>query len=271
MSSGFVTESEINEARKLRQEEWEKVRQPDQPLERPEEPYDGRSLFDRLKEQKMKKDMDYEEAHKLKNLIRGLDDDEVQFLELVDQNKMEMEKKQMLEEEQELKDFRSRVATLQEESVDKKIQNDLKTMIKPQTSINPTRPSQKSLLGIGIKRKNGEVKSSVTVAPTVTTNKQAKLEEKVSKGNEEGEKSTSSKQQVKDIKDLPCIKTDKLDKGHFKCVAVLPGLGSYNESSDSEISSGSDDEPQGCEDSGKYDLMGRKHEKKKHNHDGCEQ
>lgn len=55
----------------------------------------------------------------IENLIRGLDDDEVQFLELVDKNKLDMEKKQMLEEEQELKDFRSRVATLQEESVDK--------------------------------------------------------------------------------------------------------------------------------------------------------
>lgn len=33
--------------------------------EPPEEPYDGRSLYDRLKEQKMKKDMQYEEEHKL--------------------------------------------------------------------------------------------------------------------------------------------------------------------------------------------------------------
>lgn len=32
MSSGFVTESELTEARQKRQEEWEKVRQPDQPL-----------------------------------------------------------------------------------------------------------------------------------------------------------------------------------------------------------------------------------------------
>lgn len=32
MSSGFVTESELAEARQKRQEEWEKVRQPDQPL-----------------------------------------------------------------------------------------------------------------------------------------------------------------------------------------------------------------------------------------------
>lgn len=32
MSSGFVTEAELNEARQKRQAEWEKVRQPDQPL-----------------------------------------------------------------------------------------------------------------------------------------------------------------------------------------------------------------------------------------------
>lgn len=32
MSSGFITEAEISEARKRRQEEWEKVRTPEQPL-----------------------------------------------------------------------------------------------------------------------------------------------------------------------------------------------------------------------------------------------
>lgn len=32
MSSGFVTETELAEARKKRQEEWEKVRQPDDPI-----------------------------------------------------------------------------------------------------------------------------------------------------------------------------------------------------------------------------------------------
>lgn len=138
MSSGFVTESEAAEARKRRQEEWERVRQPDDPMERPEEPYDGRSLYERLKEQKTKKDMEYEEAHKLseyllilheikynklngliENLIRGLDDDEVQFLELVDTHKINAERQQMRDEELELKDFRNRVEKLQEESVDK--------------------------------------------------------------------------------------------------------------------------------------------------------
>lgn len=91
MSSGFVTESEIAEAREKRQAEWEKVRQADQPLgnhwywnlpqlptsptmfsfrfwiftEMPEEPYDSRSLYERLKEQKDKKDLEFDEAHKL--------------------------------------------------------------------------------------------------------------------------------------------------------------------------------------------------------------
>lgn len=32
MSSGFITESEANEIRKQRQEEWEKVRKADDPL-----------------------------------------------------------------------------------------------------------------------------------------------------------------------------------------------------------------------------------------------
>lgn len=91
MSSGFITETEIAEARKQRQAEWEKVRQPDEPLgistenfyfiflififivfcfkfiklEIPDEPYDSRSLFERLKEQKDRKDLEFEEAHKL--------------------------------------------------------------------------------------------------------------------------------------------------------------------------------------------------------------
>lgn len=32
MSSGFVTEAELEEARRVRQEEWERVRKPDQPV-----------------------------------------------------------------------------------------------------------------------------------------------------------------------------------------------------------------------------------------------
>lgn len=34
-------------------------------IEAPDEPYDPRSLYERLQEQKNKRDMEYEEAHKL--------------------------------------------------------------------------------------------------------------------------------------------------------------------------------------------------------------
>ncbi|XP_018797179.1 PREDICTED: protein FAM192A isoform X2 [Bactrocera latifrons] len=235
MSSGFVTESEAVEARKRRQEEWEKVRTADQPLERPEEPYDGRSLFDRLKEQKMKKDLEYEEAHKL-------NDDEVQFLELVDQNKIDAEKKQIQEERKELQEFRDRVATLQEETADKKLQSEIKTgkVAKLPTTTTAARPSQKSLLGVGIKRKNGEIagSSNAKIGKDCATTNTTKLNT------------------------LTSINTDKFDKGQLKCVAILPGIGPYTESSDSELSSGSEEEPEN-DISAKYDLMGRKKQKKK--------
>lgn len=54
----------------------------------------------------------------LENLIRGLDDDEVDFLDIVDKAKMDAEKKQQIEEDNELMEFRQRVATLQEQSID---------------------------------------------------------------------------------------------------------------------------------------------------------
>lgn len=52
----------------------------------------------------------------LENLIRGLDDDEVQFLDLVDRTKMNAEKQQQIEEQKEIEEFRQRVALLQEEA-----------------------------------------------------------------------------------------------------------------------------------------------------------
>lgn len=42
MSSGFVTEAEVEERRKVRQEEWERVRKPNDPEAAPEEPVDNR-------------------------------------------------------------------------------------------------------------------------------------------------------------------------------------------------------------------------------------
>ena len=72
MSSGFVTEKELSEQKKARQEEWERVRKPDDPEEAPEVAYDPRSLFEQLEEHRVKKQDEWDESHKLKNQIRGL-------------------------------------------------------------------------------------------------------------------------------------------------------------------------------------------------------
>lgn len=51
-------------------------------------------------------------------MIKGLDDDEVEFLDLVDKNKMNAERKAQLEEAKEMNEFRQQVASLQEKRMD---------------------------------------------------------------------------------------------------------------------------------------------------------
>lgn len=52
------------------------------------------------------------------NLIRGLDDDEINFLEIVDKAKIDAERRQQIQESNELSEFRQRVASLQEKSIE---------------------------------------------------------------------------------------------------------------------------------------------------------
>ncbi|KAG7208412.1 hypothetical protein KM043_014644 [Ampulex compressa] len=245
----------------MRQEEWERVRTADQPTEPPEEAYDPRSLYDRLQEQKNKRDAEYEEAHKLKNMIKGLDDDEVEFLDLVDRTKLEEERKKNLEEEKEMRDFKAAVASLHEKSLDEKLKQELKN---PQSSnknvtSGSSRNSQLKLLaGVVVKRsekpKQGDITSGIkrklspdrsdetskTEEPTTTQeatveNSQCELDK---------EKSTSTHTHLLS------------EMGGMKCIGILPGLGSYEDSSDSDCSSDTDQDPEPSH--SKYDLLGRK-------------
>lgn len=132
-------------------------------LEAPEEVIDHRSLFERLQEQKQKKDFEYEEAHKLsmlsiflvfrilliffvENMIKGLDDDEIEYLDLVDRTKMAVEHKKQLEEERELMEYREKVASLQEKSLDQRLQAEINST-KQKTSLTPKHSQQKLLKG----------------------------------------------------------------------------------------------------------------------------
>ena len=169
MSSGFIRETDLEEARKKRQEEWEKVRKADEPEEAPEEPYDSRSLFERLEENKRKKQEEWDKEHDIKNVARGIDDDEAAFLDKVDDVKAEIERKKKQEERQELDDYRKMKEKLLEESEDRRLKSDLPLLNKPkQVQKSESKKQAKMLIGaVKVKKrdlvveenKNNEVKS----------------------------------------------------------------------------------------------------------------
>ncbi|XP_062555771.1 PSME3-interacting protein [Armigeres subalbatus] len=259
MSSGFVTETELAEARRIRQEEWEKVRTADQPIEAPEEEYDSRSLYDRLQEQKQKKDLEYEEAHKLKNMIKGLDDDEVEFLDLVDKNKMNAERKAQIEEAKEMSEFRQQVASLQEKRMDEQIKQHISQPKPAKAPIVSNRLSQKKILaGVVIPKRKREEESATSQAETNSTSPATNGNKNdATSGPSVG--STSSVGNAKMVKPADCTSSSKkLKSGAMQVIGILPGLGSYRESTDSEESSDTD-----CDgEAGQYDWVGRKIVKK---------
>jgi len=104
MADRFVSQSELEEARNRRQAEWERVRQPHEPIEAPEEVEDQRSLYERLKEVKDKKQEEFDEARKFKNMFRGLESDETDFLSMVSKAKVDEENKKRQEEQAILKE-----------------------------------------------------------------------------------------------------------------------------------------------------------------------
>lgn len=163
------------------------------------------------------------------NMIKGLDDDEVDFLDLVDRTKMQVERQHNLEEARELQEYRQQVASLQEKNLDKRLQSEILSK-KPKVSPLTNRNSQKKILtGVVVKKRKLSDESSVNIV-NCTNNDNHTVETKV-----------NSKQN-----------TTGNDQG-LKCIGILPGMGVYRDTSDSEESTDSDV----C-DKVEYDLLGRK-------------
>ncbi|XP_057333814.1 PSME3-interacting protein isoform X2 [Microplitis mediator] len=237
MSSGFISEAELAEQRKAKQDEWERVRSAEEPIERPEEKYDPRPLYDKLQEQKTKRDLEYEEAHKLKNMIKGLDDDEVEFLDLVDRKKLEEERKKNEEEAQELRDFKARVASLQDKMQEERLKSELKT---PQTGskISGSKHSQVKLLA-GVVVKKPEKSPGQSGQGTKRKLSESADDEKSLKKSPDGKELEGSKNKPESE---AAKSQSQYPANGMKCIGILPGLGSYNDSSDSDCSSDSDSE-----------------------------
>ncbi|XP_050356225.1 PSME3-interacting protein [Nymphalis io] len=235
MSSGFISESEILEARRRRQEEWEKVRTEDQPKEAPEEAYDNRPLFQRLEEQRLKKEAEFEEAHKLKNMIRGLDDDEVGFLDLVERTKAEVAQQISIEEKKEMQEFRERVSNLAESEELTR----LRAQLAPARSTQTTAQAQKNKLqGVVVrKRKASDMDGDKEKGSPPPKNGV------VHHNNSADQNGLSSPGET---------------LGALRCVGVLPGLGHYDTDTSSDTDSSDNDSTDKC--CLKRDLLGRRPE-----------
>ncbi|XP_035678803.1 PSME3-interacting protein-like [Branchiostoma floridae] len=228
----FVTEAQVEETKKKRQEEWEKVRTADQPEECPEEEYDPRSLFDRLEEQKEKKQAEYEEQFKFKNQFRGLEEEETNFLGEVDNIRAKIERQKRQEEWEVIREQRKALELVNEageaatSSTSQSPQEQSAKRPTPKPVPNQPRKSQQALLAGAVKRKRS---SSDDVKDTSSLPKATKSEDSSSHDTETAQVPDDSRTTT-DSAPAVALQTAQV-------VAVLPGLGAYNYSSDSSDAS----------------------------------
>lgn len=216
MNKRFVTESELEERRKKRQEEWEKVRKPEDPEECPEEVYDPRSLYEKLQEQKEKKQQEYEEQFKFKNMVRGLDEDETNFLDEVSRKQEMLEKERRDEERKELNEFRNARTIAASSTEHKKREPEKKAVAKLPDN---KKFSQSKLLAGAVRHRSSSESSGA---------KKLKLDQEHAESH-----SGSMESSTIPGSRLHCPPASV-------CIGILPGLGAYSGSSDSESSSDSE-------------------------------
>eukprot|EP00118_Oscarella_pearsei_P003975 m.16511 g.16511 ORF g.16511 m.16511 type:complete len:210 (+) comp26975_c0_seq2:130-759(+) len=135
----FESQNEAEERRKQRQEEWEKVRGDDQPEKCPDEEvvWDGKTLYQRLREQKEEKQLEWEEQFKFKNMVyKGLDEDEATFLNRLSEKQALKEMEKRKEEKQYLEAFR--------EALEKEKAEEVSGLLKLPSESKITAPSTES-------------------------------------------------------------------------------------------------------------------------------
>ncbi|KAL6479048.1 hypothetical protein MHYP_G00124810 [Metynnis hypsauchen] len=227
LSRKFVSESELEEKRKRRQEEWEKVRKPDDPEEVPEEEYDPRSLYERLQEQKDKKQEEYEEQFKFKNMVKGLDEDDTNFLDEVSRQQS------LLLVEMQLSDALV-VSALKKLAAGESQKKESEKRAGPKPPEHKTSHlSQAHLLAGAVKRRSSSQSSE--------SSKKQKVEETAPAAAGNG---SQTEQETGEQKPVPRAGGARTGVLHLPsaavCVGILPGLGAYSGSSDSESSSDSE-------------------------------
>ncbi|CAG8609750.1 3696_t:CDS:2 [Ambispora leptoticha] len=156
MSKKFVSEEEIQEARERRKAEWKRVLEEGGEKSNieaaiKEEEYDPRTLYERLQEQKMKKEEMFQEMTRFSNLIHRLDEDEIDFLAALETEERNKELNKLQKEEEELKEFRR--AAIEAEKKAASIISIIPTAATTTTDQQQT-DAQRMILEGAVKRKN---------------------------------------------------------------------------------------------------------------------
>ncbi|MGH0125839.1 UNVERIFIED_CONTAM: hypothetical protein FKN15_074259 [Acipenser sinensis] len=232
----FESETEIEEKRKKRQEEWEKVRKPEDPEECPEEVYDPRSLFDRLQEQKDKKQQEYEEQFKFTCYPEAF------------QSALTSWRKQFSLTPQSHSTLSKLTANTETRKEPEK-----KAATKPAENKNTF--SQAKLLAGAVKRRSSDTSDSAK-KQKLETNKGSSHRGSEAVGRGSGAGSVVHRVGILVqvlFNELLCLSSGSETAGRFLgagsvvhrpsvavCVGILPGLGAYSGSSDSDSSTDSE-------------------------------
>ncbi|KAI9279054.1 N-terminal domain of NEFA-interacting nuclear protein NIP30-domain-containing protein [Umbelopsis sp. AD052] len=171
ISSSFVSREILDEQGNAKQIEWDKVRseaeQEDTNTNVPSEPYDPRTLYERLQEQKTMKEDALKEAMRFSNLVKRVDDEEMEYYRTLGDTQFQAELEKKRQEMKELEEYRQAVGqasgpapvvSLTKKDSGENVKKDTPTVIKAQTKNNK---STKDLLqGVVVsKKRKGDDKS----------------------------------------------------------------------------------------------------------------
>jgi len=154
--SGFIISEGSEESfmkKKLRSEEWARVRQKTSLSKEEDHLHQPRPLYEQLQEQKLKEEEEFEETWKLGNLIRKVNEDEYEYLLELERELYEKEKEAWLLDQEEVQRFKSQVKQFEEQqqeeaeiSLNRNINYDGALPNKEIPIIVPTKNLQKTIL-----------------------------------------------------------------------------------------------------------------------------
>lgn len=132
--------------------------------------------------------------------------------------------------------------------------------MKQKTTKLPARPSQKSILAGAVRKRA----ANDTPNSNDSSAKLAKVDDNKTSTNNTSVTNLGSKSSDQSNSSSSKIDLSVHNKGALKCIGILPGIGKYRDSSDSEKSTDTDEDYDFTD----FDWIGRK--AKKNSDDGCD-